>query len=116
MIGLGTVNAVDPSGGNATLNVNEGGLLALANIHGLGTSVQPGSMLNLYGTGRIEMIGDFAGHYDTYKALGLISGNDILANVVATYDAGANLTTVAVPEPATMILLGLGGLLLRRKK
>ena len=118
MIGLGTVNAVDPSGGTATLNVNDGGLLVLANIHGGGTSVQPGSMFNLYGTGRIEMSGDFVGHWENhYIPDGYISGNDIVGNVVVEYDPSADLTTVAVPEPATMSLLGLGVLaLIRRKK
>ena len=115
MIGIGTVNAVDPSGSNGTVNVNEGGLLNLANIHGAGTSIQPGSMLNLYGTGRIEMIGNFVGHFDKYIAAGLISGDGIPGNVIATFDAGANLTSVVVPEPATMILLGLGGLLIRKR-
>jgi hypothetical protein len=116
MIGIGTIDAVNPSGGTGTVNVNDGGLLALANIHGGITSIQPGSMLNIYGTGQVTLPGDFVGVIGNYATAGLISGNDIVGNVVATYDAGANLTTVVVPEPATMILLGLGGLLLRRRK
>lgn len=119
MIGLGTVNAVDPSGGTATLNVNDGGLLILSNIHGAGTSVQPGSMLNLYGSGRIEMTGNYVGHFENqYIPNGTISGDGVAGAVVATYDEGANLTTVTViPEPATLSLLGIFGaaILFRRR-
>ena len=117
MIGLGTVDAVNPSGGTATLNVNEGGLLTLANIHGQGTSIHTGSSLNLFGTGRFEMAGDFLGHWNnTYIPSGLVYGDGLAGNVIASYDSGADLTTVVVPEPVSMLLLGLGGLLIRKRR
>lgn len=40
------------------------------------------------------------------------------AMYVAEYDAGAEEVTITqiIPEPATLLLLGFGGLMLRRKK
>lgn len=58
ILGLGTLNAVDPAGGRATVNVNDGGLLALNNIHASGTSIQPDSVLNINGTGQVTLPGD----------------------------------------------------------
>lgn len=46
-----------------------------------------------------------------------ITGNGILGNVNYDYDSVANTTTItAVPEPVTLILLGIGGLLARRRR
>jgi len=112
MIGIGTIDAVNPSGGTGTVNVNDGGLLALANIHAEGTSIHPGSMLNLYGTGQVTLPGNFEAVIANYAAAGLISGDGIPSNVQASFADG--VTTVVVPEPASMILLGLGGLALLR--
>ena len=99
ILGLGTINAVDPSGGTATLNVNDGGLLALNNIHAAGTSIQPGSMLNIYGSGRVTLPGDFVGVMESYAAAGFISGDDVVGNVAVSYDLGADETTVVVAPP-----------------
>lgn len=116
MIGLGTVNASTPSGGVATLNVNDGGLLALANIHGAGTSIFPGSMININGSGLITLPGDFVGVMTNLYIPSYVTGDGILGNAVATYDGIGDITTVTVPEPVTMVLFGLGGMLIRRKK
>ena len=124
MLGLGTINAVDPSGGIATLNVNDGGLLNLAQIHGGimddtgGTySIQAGSSLQLFGSGIVTKTDNFVAVLEEYAAEGLIFGNGVAGNVAVSYDSGTNLTTVAVvPEPASMALFGLGALALLRKK
>jgi hypothetical protein len=119
MIGLGTGDAVNQAAGKgvATITVNDGGLLVLSNIHASGTSVFPGSMFYLNGSGQIEFSGNFTGVMNDLYIPTYVTGNGILGNAVAAYDSGLNKTFVtAIPEPATLALLGLGVLGLLRKK
>jgi len=112
IIGLGTIDAINPSGGLGFVNVLDGGLLALTNIAPV-TSIQPGSLLTVRGTGLATLPGDFVTAIQGFIDAGRISGA-----VVPVYDDfGAIIqTNIVVPEPATMILLGLGGLLIRRRR
>jgi len=117
MLGLGTIDAVNPGGGNATLTVGEGGTLALTNIHGGGTSIQPGSVLDLIGSGQLTLPGDFVSVLQGYVDNNYITGNGVAGAVSIDLTTNPGFTTaMEIPEPATMILLGLGGLLIRRKK
>lgn len=50
------------------------------------------------------------------RADGLISGDGTAGNVSIAFNVGTGVTTVQVPEPATIALLGLGGLLLRKRR
>lgn len=115
MIGLGTVNALTASGGTASVTVNDGGLLALTNLHGLGSSVFPGSMFYLNGDGKITLPGDFTGVMNSIYIPTYVTGNGTLGNAVAELVEG-NTVVTAIPEPATMSLLGLGVLALLRKR
>ena len=66
--------------------------------------------------GVMVLAGDDTGVIQGYIDSNLITGYDDSANVVLNYD-GTNTTISAIPEPATMVLLGLGGLLgLRRRR
>lgn len=118
-LGLGTINASTPSagGGIATLNVNNGGLLNLYQWSETG-SIQAGSVLNINGTGTVIIKGNRGAQADAYFALGKIaSDRGAIQWVYTPGGTGQDYTTItAIPEPATMSLLGLGALALLRKK
>jgi len=102
ILGLGTKDAVNPSGGKATLNVNDGGLLALNNIHGQGSSIQPDSVLNINGTGQLTLPGDMTGVLTSYINDGKITGNagSSALNIDLTTNPGfTTVTALPVVEP-----------------
>ena len=102
ILGLGTKDAVNPSGGKATLNINDGGLLALNNISGGGTSIQPDSVLNINGTGQLTLPGDMTGVLTNYVNDGKITGNagSSILNIDLTTNAGFTTVTAGpIVEP-----------------
>jgi len=114
-LGLGTINAISPSagGGIATLTVNHGGLLNLAYWDDL-NSIMNGSAIWIEGSGKVVVGGNRLTAVENYAAVGKISTN-WEDGITATYDAVTNKTTI-IPEPATLVLLGLGALTLLKKK
>lgn len=78
ILGLGTQNAVDPTGGSATVNILSGGEMNLNNIFTTGggtSSIQPGSKIDIQGTGRLTLPGDFVSALGVYRDAGLLYGN-----------------------------------------
>lgn len=96
ILGLGTLNAVDPEPGTATVNILDGGLLALNNIDAgesspgvprLG-SIQSGSIIDIQGTGRLTLPGNFASVIQNYIDAGRIIGNGVQDALQITVEGG----------------------------
>ena len=89
ILGLGTSNATTPGGGTATVNLLDGGLLALNNISSNTnlTSIQPGSVININGNGQLTVPGDF----------GQVITNYVNADKIIAY-SGAGTVNVLVDE------------------
>lgn len=103
--------------GKSKMNVFAGTITTPALVF-QGTTTSKG-VLNLQG-GKIKVLGNVTATGTNAMEGWLYFGNIIADNgagvVSATYDSGTGYTTI-VPEPATMMLLGLGSMcLIRRKK
>ncbi len=108
MLGLGWSQTTS----QGFVNIFDGGLLALSNIHGDGSSsIKHGSLLDISGTGQLTLPGDFTGVLGVYISSGLIVGNGIVGNVMTDLTTNPGFTTayVPVPEPSTFALMALMG-------
>ncbi|TWU21824.1 hypothetical protein [Bythopirellula polymerisocia] len=81
ILGLGTINALDSGaqGGTALVNILDGGIMALNNIHAGGTqsSIQPGSYIDISGSGQLTLPGDFVGVLEGYRDASKLYGNGV---------------------------------------
>jgi hypothetical protein len=84
-IGLGTVNASTPSGGKASVYVQEGGVLNLNQISPV-TSIQPNSVLDISGSGLVTIPGDLTAVMSAYTNVGRITAYAGLGTVGMDYN------------------------------
>lgn len=93
ILGLGTSD-FNTFGGSATVNVRDGGELNLNNIFGgrdgndevILNSIQPGSSINITGSGRVTLPGDFNDVAQAYVDADRILANGSSANVIITLE------------------------------
>ena len=96
ILGMGTSNASTASGGTATVNINDGGVLSLNNISAAdGTpSIQAGSVLNINGTGQLTLPNDFVSVINDYVQAGKITANSGESSVIVDLTTNPGQTTV----------------------
>ncbi|HEX5221788.1 MAG TPA: hypothetical protein VFZ59_19645 [Verrucomicrobiae bacterium] len=98
-IGLGTIDASAPSGGKASISVEEGGVLNLANISP-GTSIQPNSVLDISGSGIVTVTGDRVADMSAYTNALKITAYGGLGTVGIDYNnTNAGKTTLWAIAP-----------------
>jgi hypothetical protein len=128
---------------SGTVNVNSGGLLKVGlggwaidmgegaaggriNLNGNDSMIVDGDgnrHMEFYGGrghidiegGSLKVLGDWRNPLDLRVSYGWITGYDGAGTVNPAVFDGTYTILTAIPEPATMILLGLGGLLLRKR-
>jgi len=94
MLGLGW------GGGIGYVNVNDGGVLDLFQLHGDGTSsIKNGSILDITGTGKVLLPGNYTSVINAYVANGTIYGNGVLGNIAIDVTDGVTTITAIYIDP-----------------
>jgi len=124
-------NAAGQYPGASTVNITNGGEMVLVwwdNYFGnlatvnvisgkmsvLGQAIfQVDGLIDIDGLSTITLEGNRKALMDIYIATGHITGDHTVGNAKSVFDGA--YTTVSVPEPVTLALLGLGSLLIRRR-
>jgi hypothetical protein len=93
----------------------DGGLLDIRSLRMGSTGV--GASMDIAG-GTLQIRTARRAQVDQYVTSGLVTGNGLVgvSNFIITDLPSGNTTYQAIPEPITLALLGLGGLLLRSRK
>lgn len=98
-IGLGTINASTPSGSAASVYVQDGGVLNLSQISAT-NSIQPGSVLDISGSGQIIVTNNYTTIMSYYTNVGRITAYGGLGTVGIDYNnTNAFKTTVFAIAP-----------------
>ncbi len=115
IITFGIWSAGNGGGGNWTLNIGAAGVVN-ADGYLMNTNAVDGTaLINITTGGKMVLLGDVRTQVQTDVIAGLIKGNGVAGAVGFTYD-GSYTTITVIPEPMTIALLGLGGLLLRKRR
>jgi len=111
---------VGPFGNNAQVNISGGALQLMHRPDAYNT----GSILTIYPTGNVDITGTGEIYHwgDAREGFQYLIDNELLtadggaSTVLYEYVTDGDYTRVWMPEPATIILFGLGSMLLRKKR
>ena len=75
-----------------------------------------GGLMNIDSGAILRLPDIFTGTIDSYISSGALTGNGVVGDVVWNDNGDGTIDVAAIPEPATLLVLALGGLMIRRRR